>query len=314
MRRISRTAVIVAAASHACWRWPRERPRRRPGRRPPSATIHPGVQTVTDGAQCTANFVFQDAANYLGQAAHCSGTGGRPTPTAALGVAADRHAGDITGASKPGRSSTTRGSRCRRSARPTPTPAPSTTSRSSRSTRPTSGRSTRRSRSGAARPGSTARPAPGDKVLTYGNSELRGGITQLSPKEGDSLGDDGGGWTHTVYTVTPGIPGDSGSAFLDRPGRRSASWTVAIAPLAGTNGVGDITKELAYLAAHTSSRHAGERHRAFPGARSAGLELRGRHAAAPTRPSATAGAAGAGEQPGESGHQRSRRRARPAPS
>src|SRR5689334_20812952 len=42
-----------------------------------SATIHPGVQTFTDGAQCTANFVYFDASNvYIGQAAHCSGTGG----------------------------------------------------------------------------------------------------------------------------------------------------------------------------------------------------------------------------------------------
>src|SRR3954466_3472509 len=43
-----------------------------------SAPIHPGVQVFTDGAQCTANFVYQDASGtvYLGQAAHCSGTGG----------------------------------------------------------------------------------------------------------------------------------------------------------------------------------------------------------------------------------------------
>src|SRR3954467_14181643 len=42
-----------------------------------SATVHPGIQTFTDGAQCTANFVFSDGATtYLGQAAHCSGTGG----------------------------------------------------------------------------------------------------------------------------------------------------------------------------------------------------------------------------------------------
>ena len=43
-----------------------------------TATIHPGVQTVTDSGQCTSNFVFYDASNnvYLGQAAHCSGTGG----------------------------------------------------------------------------------------------------------------------------------------------------------------------------------------------------------------------------------------------
>lgn len=42
-----------------------------------TATIHPGVQTVIGGGQCTANFVFSDAADnvYLGQAAHCSATG-----------------------------------------------------------------------------------------------------------------------------------------------------------------------------------------------------------------------------------------------
>ena len=40
------------------------------------ATIHPGVQTFTNGAQCTANFVFRSGATvYIGQAAHCSGTG-----------------------------------------------------------------------------------------------------------------------------------------------------------------------------------------------------------------------------------------------
>src|SRR3954466_9526658 len=44
-----------------------------------SATVHPGVMTHTDGAQCTANFIYTDAAGavYIGQAAHCSGTGGQ---------------------------------------------------------------------------------------------------------------------------------------------------------------------------------------------------------------------------------------------
>jgi len=38
--------------------------------------IHPGDQTYTEGAQCTANFIFSDDANtYIGQAAHCSSTG-----------------------------------------------------------------------------------------------------------------------------------------------------------------------------------------------------------------------------------------------
>src|SRR3954452_24832281 len=41
-----------------------------------TASIHPGVQLVTAGAQCTANFIYYDAGNvYIGQAAHCSGTG-----------------------------------------------------------------------------------------------------------------------------------------------------------------------------------------------------------------------------------------------
>jgi len=42
-----------------------------------SAAIHPGVQTETNGAQCTSNFVYYDGSGaiYLGQAAHCAGTG-----------------------------------------------------------------------------------------------------------------------------------------------------------------------------------------------------------------------------------------------
>src|SRR5918994_580219 len=43
-----------------------------------TATIHPGVQTISPSGQCTSNFVFYDAADnvYIGQAAHCTGTGG----------------------------------------------------------------------------------------------------------------------------------------------------------------------------------------------------------------------------------------------
>src|SRR3954454_12051949 len=44
-----------------------------------TAPIHPGTMMYTDGAQCTANFVYTDsAANvYVGYAAHCAGTGGQ---------------------------------------------------------------------------------------------------------------------------------------------------------------------------------------------------------------------------------------------
>ena len=68
-----------------------------------------------------------------------------------------------------------------------------------------------------------------------------------------SLGTDSGGWNHTVYTVTPGIPGDSGSGFLDKSGQAFGILsTVAIAPLAGSNGVGDLASELGYLHANSS--------------------------------------------------------------
>src|SRR5947207_14988129 len=40
-----------------------------------TGAIHPGVQTVTNGAQCTANFIYSaGATTYIGQAAHCPGT------------------------------------------------------------------------------------------------------------------------------------------------------------------------------------------------------------------------------------------------
>ena len=41
------------------------------------AVVHPGVQMYTDGSQCTANFVFTDAADnvYVGYAAHCAASG-----------------------------------------------------------------------------------------------------------------------------------------------------------------------------------------------------------------------------------------------
>jgi hypothetical protein len=68
------------------------------------AEIHPGVMTFTEGAQCTANFVFRDSGGtYLGQSAHCSGTGaatdtnGCDAGSLPLGTPVE-----IDGASRPG--------------------------------------------------------------------------------------------------------------------------------------------------------------------------------------------------------------------
>ena len=220
-----------------------------------SAAIHPGVQTFTNGAQCTANFVFYDASNvYLGQAAHCSGTGsstdtdGCSSGSLPIGTPVD------IGASKPGTLvynswltmqslGETDPDTCAFNDLALVRIDPADVGQINPSI-PFWGGPT-----GVDPDGTVA----GDKVLSFGNSELRGGVTALSPKEGTSLGDDGNGWSHTVYTVTPGIPGDSGSAFLNRTGQAlGVLSTVAIAPVAGSNGVGDIGRELAYLASHTN--------------------------------------------------------------
>lgn len=99
--------------------------------------------------------------------------------------------------------------------------------------------------------GMTSRVATGATVLSYGNSSLRGGLEQLKPKQGKSLGQTGGGWNHTVLTATPGIPGDSGSAFIDAQGRAfGVLSTLQVLPVPLGNGVGDLSRELAYANGH----------------------------------------------------------------
>src|SRR3954462_13963860 len=68
-----------------------------------TAAIHPGVQTFTAGAQCTANFVYTDGTNvFIGQAAHCSGTGGNTaTDGCTSGTLPVGTKVDVTGASQP---------------------------------------------------------------------------------------------------------------------------------------------------------------------------------------------------------------------
>jgi hypothetical protein len=217
------------------------------------ATIHPGVQTVTAGGQCTSNFVYQDGSSvYLGQAAHCSGTGaatetdGCDSGSLPIGTPVE-----VDGASQPGTmvynswlamqaSGETDADTCayndlalvRLNAADVANVNPSV---------PGFGGPT-----GLGSWGGT-----GSTVYTYGNSSLRGGVTALSPKQGVVVQNAPSGWSHDVYTATPGIPGDSGSGFLNATGGAIGTLsTVQLAPLAGSNGVGDLPKELAYAQAH----------------------------------------------------------------
>jgi hypothetical protein len=212
------------------------------------------VQTFTDGAQCTANFIYFDGSNnvYVGQAAHCSGTGGNTaTNGCTSGSLPTGTPVDVTGASKPGTlvynswltmqaRGETDANTCAYNDLALIKLDPADAAKVNPSV-PFWGGPT----------GVTDTTNLGDKVLSYGNSELRGGVSALSPKEGNSLGQTGGGWSHEVYTVTPGIPGDSGSGFMDRSGKAfGVLSTVEIAPKPAANGVGDVSRELTYLNAN----------------------------------------------------------------
>ncbi len=229
------------------------------------ARIHPGVQMYTDGAQCTGNFVFDDGAGntYVGYAAHCAGTGGQTDTNGCeagslpLGTRVDfveggslASGGEVVGQGTLAYSSwRTMGDRnetdantCSYNDLALVKVDADDVSKVNPSV-PFFGGPTGLDTDGT---------AAGDTVYSYGNSSLRAGVEALSPKQGSSLGESGGGWTHPVYTVTPGVPGDSGSGFMDAEGRAlGVLSTLAIAPLAGSNGVSDLSHALAYAQQHS---------------------------------------------------------------
>jgi hypothetical protein len=238
-----------------------------------SATIHPGVMTFTtassflNGAsQCTGNFVFTDSSGnvYLGQAAHCSSTGedtetnGCSTKSLPLGTPI--YSGDlVNGGVQDGtligtlaynswiamqKAKEKDANTCAYNDLALIKIAPSQVANVN-PTVPFWG-----GPDGLA-PGVSS---TGERVFSYGNSIIRGGVSALSPKTGVSLGEqeETGGWSQQLYTVTPGIPGDSGSGFLDASGNAlGVLSTVEFAPLPAANGVGTLAKELAYANSST---------------------------------------------------------------
>jgi hypothetical protein len=216
--------------------------------------IHPGVQTVTAGGQCTSNFVFRDGAGtYLGQAAHCAGTGaatetdGCDSGSQPLGTNVQ-----IDGATRPGelvysswiamqQAGETNEDACAYNdfalVKVDPADVPNVGSSVPGFGGPT-----------GVGPSSAML---GDTVYTYGNSSLRGGVAELRPKQGTVVQSEGNGWSRTVYTATPGIPGDSGSGFMSDTGEAIGTLsTLQVLPVAGSNGVADLAHELAYARSH----------------------------------------------------------------
>jgi hypothetical protein len=217
-----------------------------------SATIRPGVNVSSASGSCTSNFVFFEPVGtgfdvFIGAAAHCftlggsTDTNGCTTASRAIGTAAT-----ISGATRQGSlaysswiamkaAGETNGDTCANNDFSLIKIDPADLTRVNPSVRyfggPVSLRSTATS--------------TGEEVVSYGNSALRFGLSPTSPKRGVSLGSTG--WSHRVYTATPGIPGDSGSGFMDAQGNAfGVLVTLQLAPYAAANGVTDLSRALAY--------------------------------------------------------------------
>ncbi len=232
-----------------------------------TAAIHPGTMMYTDGAQCTANFVYTDGAGnvYVGYAAHCAGKG----------AATDTNGCNVESVPLGTRVTFTNDGNVASEGTPV---GHGTLAYSSWITEKQLGTTDPNTcayndlalvKVDAADVGKVNPSVPfwggptgidtdgtkaGDRVWTYGNSSLRGGVAPLSPHTGISLGDDAadGGWSHPLYTVAPGIPGDSGSAFMSAGGKAVGTLsTLGLAPLPGSNNIGDLDKELAFAKANS---------------------------------------------------------------
>jgi len=219
-----------------------------------SGAVHPGVMTYTNGAQCTANFIFTDGSNtYIGQAAHCSGTGeatetdGCEAQSLPLGTPVE-----VTGASKPGRMVYNSWLTMQANGESDPdTCAYNDIALVQLDPADAANVDPSIPFWGGPQGVAPSTQGSGAKVYSYGNSSLRLGLSPLSPKAGAIVQDQGNGWSHAVYTVTPGIPGDSGSAFLDAQGRAlGVLSTLALAPLPASNNVSDLAKMLGYMHSH----------------------------------------------------------------
>jgi hypothetical protein len=217
-----------------------------------SAPIHPGVQTVSPSGQCTANFVYTDGTDvFIGQAAHCTTTGG-PTDTNGclteslpLGTPVE-----VQGASEPGvlaynswiamqEAGESEQGMCIFNDFALVKLAPADAAKVNPSI-PHWGGPVALNTSGV---------PDLSLIYSYGNSSLRLGLTPLSPKIGVVWATLFGGWDYQTFAVTPGIPGDSGSAVLDANG--NALGIMALLGALG-NGVGNLNMELQYMAAHTN--------------------------------------------------------------
>lgn len=236
---------------------------------PGRAKITPGTQTITAPAgarlvsQCTSNFVFTDAADhvYLGEAAHCAETTkrhsgcdsgslplGTPVQFTKEGAAGELGHGWLAYSSwltmqkvhekDPATCLFNDFALIRVAGKPRDFVNP---------TMPHWG-----GPDGLAH----ATLMGTERVYSVGKSSLRKVGSKYAFQAGRALTDKAayGGWSHTFYAVSPGIPGDSGSGYISDNGLAIGTLSTLTMGQTLLNTMGDLSHELDYARRHSGIR------------------------------------------------------------
>ena len=252
MRRLIAACVVAGAAALAAAGPAAAEPAWAPAA---TAPIHPGVQTDTNGGQCTANFVFFDGSDnvYIGQAAHCSGTDGN-TATNGCEAGSLPHGTpvNVDGATRPGTivysswvamqaAGETDADTCQNNDIALIRLEPGRL-RQGEPQHPVLGR--------ADGTGRNHRPGRQGALVRQLVAAPRASRSSRPRRASASAPRAVAGRTRSTPS-RPGIPGDSGSAFVDRQGRAfGVLSTLQLAPLVGANGVSDLSRMVAYMESH----------------------------------------------------------------
>jgi hypothetical protein len=224
---------------------------------PEDATIRPGVQVVSSEGQCTSNFIFTSLDNttvYIGVAAHCMNVSSDPTGTATSGCdpvnkpmkvgAKAEVQGAVDDAVLVYNSWTTM-----QTMHEADVEACDSNDFALLRLSPTDANHTNPAMLFYGGPTSMAAVSDlqaNAKVLTYGNSGLRLGLEPLMQKEGYIVSVTP--WWTRIYTVPPGVEGDSGSAVILEDGRAVGDLvTGEFAPFAGASGITNLEPVLEYM-------------------------------------------------------------------
>jgi hypothetical protein len=233
-----------------------------------TATIKPGVQIRSpSGGQCTPNFIFIEVGTdedgnevledvLIGMAAHCGGTDGNTATNGCTAGTIDLGSQfTISGATQKGTMTYNSWGEMKQAPVETRNNVCAANDFALVSVHPDDWARINPSLPFWGGPMGIAESVPvGSDLYTYGNSGLRFGIQQLSPKVQVKAASASGGWSHTTYAVSPGVPGDSGSGHVDNQGRAfGVTSTLILLPFPGGNGISDLGRALDYARVRTGN-------------------------------------------------------------